>query len=136
MTSSIQLYFWVVFIMQYLMQSPLCNIRLVFLILALPSSSTFTRLSIANNRLQSQNKSPGLNPFLDFREQLWLLALPGLSHQALGACSASQDLLRRIAQQPVCELGLSLHADADQDTHCFVDLAAELKYGSLQQVAG
>lgn len=39
------------FFLQYLLQSHLCNIRPVFPILALPSSSTFTRMSIPSNGL-------------------------------------------------------------------------------------
>lgn len=92
------------------MQSSLCNIRPVFLFLtvALPSSSTFTRISIPSNRLQSQNKSPGLNLLFDFREQLWLLALAG-PVPAVPARAA-------LKHSPAAPPALALHADADQDT--------------------
>lgn len=46
----------------------------------------------------------------------------------------SQGLLFRTAQQLVYELGYHFRfmQMADQDTYCLIDLAAELKCGSLQ----
>lgn len=126
------------------MQSNVCNIRPVFLFL------TAHHFSLAKQQHLHQDVHPQQQTTkseqITMTEAIYRLQRATVASWHCLACHTKHCVPAVPARtcsegQPsspsVYELGLSLplRADADQDTHCLIDLAAELKSGSLQQVA-